>query len=94
MQNSLQKVAFSRIFTIKKLQELLYKFLINVSLCNARLEIRALQKSQEEFIHQSYVRPRGLKRGFILLWIKVWIIARRKSTKDVSTDHFYYSRVC
>lgn len=31
---------------------LLYKFLVNVSLRNAGLKIRALQKSQEKLIHQ------------------------------------------
>lgn len=93
MQDSLEEVTLSWIFTIKKLQELLDKLLINVSLCNAGLEIRTLQESQEEFIHQLYVRPRGLECGLILLRVKIRIITWRKCPEDVSTDHFYYIRI-
>lgn len=48
---------------------LLYKLLINVSLCNARLEIRALQESQEEFIHQLQESKKQNDAYKIILWV-------------------------
>ena len=52
MQDRLEEVSFSRILAVKQLQELEDEFLIDDFFPDAWLEIRRLQESQKEFIHQ------------------------------------------
>lgn len=39
-----------------------------------RLEIRALQETQEELVHELQVRPARLQRGVVLFRVKVWVL--------------------
>ena len=52
VQTRFEKVPLSRVPTVKEFQQLQYKSLINMSLCNRRVEFWGFQKPQEHCIYQ------------------------------------------
>lgn len=86
MQRGLQKVTLSWVFAVKQLKQLRVrckgprrwvksaylqdKALVDVLLPDVRVELRALDESEEELINDLQVRPSQLKHRLIFLWIK------------------------
>ena len=51
VQSGLQEITFSRIFRVEKFEKIEHESLLNVSLREVCVEIRALDESQEELIN-------------------------------------------
>ena len=70
MKSCLQEVALARILRIKELQEVQYEGLIDVSLCQVRVEIWAFDESEEKFVDNLKVRPCQFKDRLVFLRIE------------------------
>ena len=52
MEDSLEEVTLTRIFAVEKFQKLKNKFLIDDLFADAWLEVRRLEETQKELIHE------------------------------------------
>ena len=52
MEDSLEEVTLTRIFAVEKFQKLKNKFLIDDLFADAWLEVRRLEETQKELVHE------------------------------------------
>lgn len=79
VQGCLEKVALARIFRVEELEEIQHERLVDVPLSEIRVEIRAFDEAQKEFIYNLKMRPRELEDRLVLFriesvacWVDRW----------------------
>lgn len=70
MKRCFQEITLTRIFTVKQLEKLENKRLVDVALANVRVEIGTFDESEEEFVNDLEVGPGKFKDRFVFLWVK------------------------
>ena len=72
------------------------KVMVNIRLGDVGVEILALDKPQEEFIHHLNVRPRDFQNWFILFgieWLPRVLHGRRNRTEQILRKHVDNTRI-
>lgn len=95
MKSCLQEIPLPRVLRVKELQQIEDKRLVDISLGEVGIEIRAFHESQEELVNDLEVRPGKLKYRFIFLrvvritcWVNGWgyraeeVAGKLSNTKD------------
>lgn len=70
VQGRLEKIALTRILRVKELEEIQDKWLVDVSLGQICVKVRAFNEAQKEFVYNLKMRPRELEDGFIFFRIE------------------------
>ena len=66
MEDSLEEVTLTRIFAVEKFQKLKNKFLIDDLFADAWLEVRRLEETQKELVHELKIRQKSVIKNVIL----------------------------
>jgi hypothetical protein len=70
VQGGLQEVPLSGILGIKQLEKLEDEAVVDVCLCDVRVEVLALDKPEEELVHNLNMGPGDFQNGFVLFRVK------------------------
>lgn len=70
MERGLEEIAFAGIFRVEKLEEVENEGLIDVSLGEVRVEVRALDETEEELVYDLEVRPCEFENRLVLFRVE------------------------
>ena len=84
MKRGLQEVTLPGVFRIEQLEQVEDEVLVNVALGKVRVELRAFDETQEEFVNDLKMRPCKLENRLILFRIKC--VSRRVGLRGYRTE--------